>query len=723
MLLKPPKTAFQKYFYFLAVVLLSFSSAECQDEAETLKTKIPIEIKICLTMIVRNESKIIERCLDNVQNSVDCISICDTGSTDGTPDIIEAYLKKNNIPGRVYHHSWLNFGHNRSLSAKAAKDTLNALGFSLPHTYLLLLDADMVFVAAPEFDKQQLTKDEYYLVQKSSLCSHYNVRLIKASLPWTCVGATHEHWTCAGKSSSEKLKTLWIDDRDDGGCKADKFERDLQFLTKGLEEEPDNVRYMFYLAQSYMCLKRNDEAIKWYKERIARQGWMEEVWYSMFKIGEIYESNNEWDKALKWYLEAYQYNPERAEALERIAAHYRVAGQNDLACMFAFQGAKIGYPNNQVLFISDYVYKYRFDEELSIAAYYTPFRDEGFAAIERLQVSKEVPASVKLLAEKNSRFYISTLKDVRFLELPIDPPSVREGSNLRTNPMNPSILRTEEGYKVICRCVNYRQEGAQNYSMIDPEEKEITVKTRNYLLEYDKNFHLLSQKEIIDGKSLQFRHPPYSLIIGLEDSRIFYNENALWATCTAQDLNEFHVPQIALYRLSKEPSNDQQILLDHFVLVQGPDSKRCEKNWLPFVKDGQIYAIYSYDPFVVFKIDSLSGQIKEVINRKQKKDFSSFRGSGGPIPFDDGYLVMVHYVTYDQGRFYFHRFLYMDKDFNITQMSRPFTFKNQRVEYCCGMTADHSNSQIVISIGIEDRQAFLAMIDFDKVRAQLLPIE
>ena len=47
---------------------------------------------ICLTMIVKNESKIIERCFDSVKDYIDTWCICDTGSTDGTQDIIKKYF-------------------------------------------------------------------------------------------------------------------------------------------------------------------------------------------------------------------------------------------------------------------------------------------------------------------------------------------------------------------------------------------------------------------------------------------------------------------------------------------------------------------------------------------------------------------------------------------------------------------------------------------------------
>ena len=52
---------------------------------------------VCLNMIVKNESKVILRCLESVKDIVDYWVIVDTGSTDGTQIIIQDYLK--GIPG------------------------------------------------------------------------------------------------------------------------------------------------------------------------------------------------------------------------------------------------------------------------------------------------------------------------------------------------------------------------------------------------------------------------------------------------------------------------------------------------------------------------------------------------------------------------------------------------------------------------------------------------
>ena len=80
-------------------------------------------------MIVKNESSVIQRCLDQLVGIVDYISICDTGSTDDTVSIIQQWITRNkkdgNIEnGTVHHHIWKNFGHNRTLSARSAQSWL-----------------------------------------------------------------------------------------------------------------------------------------------------------------------------------------------------------------------------------------------------------------------------------------------------------------------------------------------------------------------------------------------------------------------------------------------------------------------------------------------------------------------------------------------------------------------------------------------------------------------
>ena len=50
--------------------------------------------KICLNMIVKNESKVILRLFNSVYKFIDSYCICDTGSTDDTVSIITHFFNE-----------------------------------------------------------------------------------------------------------------------------------------------------------------------------------------------------------------------------------------------------------------------------------------------------------------------------------------------------------------------------------------------------------------------------------------------------------------------------------------------------------------------------------------------------------------------------------------------------------------------------------------------------
>ncbi|MEH7561496.1 glycosyltransferase family 2 protein, partial [Priestia megaterium] len=139
-------------------------------------------------MIVKNESRIIERCLNSAKSMIDFVSICDTGSIDQTPEVIGNWCKKNSVPFTVHHKSFENFGYNRTLAANLAKETYPEAD------YLLLLDADMILIVDPLFKKSSLNKSQYLIMQYNKHIKYWNTRLIKTALPWRCVGVTHEYW-------------------------------------------------------------------------------------------------------------------------------------------------------------------------------------------------------------------------------------------------------------------------------------------------------------------------------------------------------------------------------------------------------------------------------------------------------------------------------------------------------------------------------------------------
>jgi len=676
-------------------------------------------IRICLVMMVKNETAVIERCLNSVKDCVDCISICNVGSTDDTLSIVEKFMQETHIPGNIHQHEWENCGHNRTLAIETTKKMLQNFGFSLSDTYLLILEPDQLLKVGPKFRKNSLKEEAYRLFEhfiSLSLCS-YRTRLLKASLSWTCSGIVNEYWYDT-PHHCETLDQLSVEEQSSKEYTEAKLKQKLNLLTQALSKDPHHTTYLFHLAQTKKALKHYEEAIQAYKTRIEKGGDKEEVWFSKYMLGECYEEMNQWSEALYWYLEAYQFNPDRAEVLKKIAAFYRLRGENELAYMFAKQGSQIPFPEHPILLSSPPLYDYLFDEELSISAYYTRFKEEGYAAISNLLLKKRVPWHIRENSCKNLLFYIQNLKNASFEPISLDLPLIQEGFEERYHPMNPSIQKIPDGYELICRTVNYTQSGAKIFKTIDLNGM---FRTRNFLISYDREFNLISQQEIIENLNRP-RFRSFN-IEGLEDCRIFNLNNASWFTCTTTDTNPLGYHQISLCKIGHE-KNSALVQVEKLIPLKGPDPYRYEKNWLPFIKDNSLLVVYSYDPFIIFKPEIDSGDCKTVVHYEPAHDFSHFRGSAAPLVFDKGYLMLIHEVIYlsDYSRCYTHRFLYLDKDFIVERVSKPFTFLHLGVEYCCSMTLDHSGSRLVMPIGIEDREAYLCFVDLDTIRSMLDPL-
>src|SRR5262245_27550240 len=111
------------------------------------------EVRLVLCMTVKNEARIIARCLESALPHVDGYVICDTGSHDATVSVIADTASRWSRPGRIVRHEWRNFGHNRTLSAREARAWVHEQGWPDARTYLLFLDADMVLHVDAAFDK------------------------------------------------------------------------------------------------------------------------------------------------------------------------------------------------------------------------------------------------------------------------------------------------------------------------------------------------------------------------------------------------------------------------------------------------------------------------------------------------------------------------------------------------------------------------------------------
>lgn len=340
--------------------------------------------RLCLTMIVKNESKIIERCLDSVKGHIDYWVIVDTGSTDDTKELIQNSL--SDIPGELHEREFVSFGHNRTESLELSYNKSK---------FVLLMDADLVFkVNDPNFKKNLSPKVDAYMINEcdsidqNGRCAGFNYRnriIINNEKEWFFEGSTHEVIELKEKRDTAciNLDDVWIHNMYDGGSKSDKYTRDIRLLTQDLKEDPDNDRAMFYLGESYFNLAHQEgiditsektcsllrDASFWYQKRVdAINTWDQEKYISLFKMAKINSLMNDSIDFLG-FLKAYEFMPSRLEPIYQIV---RFCRENELYYSGYLIG-KMALTNitplpKDALFVDGDVYSYQLIDETAICA-------------------------------------------------------------------------------------------------------------------------------------------------------------------------------------------------------------------------------------------------------------------------------------------------------------------------------------------------------------------
>jgi len=351
-------------------------------------------------MIVKDEAHVIARCLESVLPVIDAWLVVDTGSTDGTPEVVEAFFAKTGKPGRLVQRPWQDFGSNRSEALGLAR----TLG-----DYCLFIDADEVWSAPEGFRLPDLTADGYRILHrhKATETSFWLPQLVSSRLPFRFQGVLHEALVCDQAHTLVPLPgptiTGWFDSARNRLDPAEKYSRDARVLEAALEREPGNARYVFYLAQSYRDAKELTLARSTYERRSRMGGWEEEAWYAALWTARLAENLGRVDDAILGLLAAYDRRPTRAESLCDLARLHRTRKEFHLAYLYATKAATLPLPED-VLFVEEGVYRWRAWDEVAVAAYWVGKYAECKAIGERLLASGIVPAEDRARIEKNCAF-------------------------------------------------------------------------------------------------------------------------------------------------------------------------------------------------------------------------------------------------------------------------------------------------------------------------------
>lgn len=363
---------------------------------EARKSPNPRNPSICLCMIVKNEAEVIERCLTSVRHLIDHWVISDTGSTDGTQEVIRKVLE--GISGELHEEDWVNFGHNRTLNIRHASGKSD---------YLLLIDADMV--VRQESALPDLTADSYMLRHAGDV--EYRVkRLVRGDIRWRYEGATHEYLTCDDQDRAVNLDALVIEHFGDGGSRADKFTRDARLLQEELDRDPDNARAVFYLAQTMRDLGEIQRAIDLYDQRSRMGGWAEEVYYALLQVGVLKADAGDWPGAMDALLRSWESRPQRLEACYELASRLRKMERYRSAHLFACAGLDQRQPDDW-LFVQPWVYRWGILFEYSVSAYWVGDYYGSIEACDHLLAMPDLPAVYREQTRINREFSVRSIAE------------------------------------------------------------------------------------------------------------------------------------------------------------------------------------------------------------------------------------------------------------------------------------------------------------------------
>lgn len=380
---------------------------------------------IGLCMIVKNEAAVIERCLDSVRPLIDFALIEDTGSTDGTRQVIADWLRRNSLPGRVFDEPWHDFAHNRSRA-------LEELRKNDAVDYALIMDADDFIVYDEALDaakfKDGLSHDQYSIELRETGIRYQRPQLCRNALPYRYRGVVHEFLESPPGASWGKADGFHIESRREGSRSRDpdKYRKDAALLERALITETDpylRARYKFYLGQSYRDCGERERAIAAFMARAEMGFWDQEVYLSLYYAAQLQEAlKHSFEDVFATYQRATQIVPERAEARHGACRLCRIAGRNREGYEVGKPGLSLEPPGD-ALFVEPWIYDFGLLDEFSVNAFWAGHYRDALEAGLRLLGENKFPPDERDRLYGNARFAIDKLQiaDPSALDLMIIP--------------------------------------------------------------------------------------------------------------------------------------------------------------------------------------------------------------------------------------------------------------------------------------------------------------
>jgi GR25 family glycosyltransferase involved in LPS biosynthesis len=383
----------------------NFSACEEGDESSPLAAQTsPRTITVGLAVIARDEEHSLPALLATCNGAFDQVLLVDTGSKDATVQRFTEWAETQpSTRCEVEHFAWID---DFSAARQRADDLLDTEWKVWADCDDEILGAthlrELAAAAPPDVAGFRFGYDYARDAGGSSTCYTKRERMVRSGHGrW--VGRVHEVQTIDGRLEDVVPEVAeWIHHRErkasTGGGRP--TGRDIQLLTEALEEDPNDPRTVFYLAQSNRDAGHRTRAIELYLRRAEMGGWSEEVFYSLYQAGVLRAQDGNQMEGMRLLLQAWELRPSRAEPLYELAWRMRAGGDHRSAYLFARQGLDRPEPDDS-LFVERWIYRWGLLFECSISAYWVGEVVEAEQACLRLLALPDLPESNRKQTQMN----------------------------------------------------------------------------------------------------------------------------------------------------------------------------------------------------------------------------------------------------------------------------------------------------------------------------------